>query len=104
MIELKATQMTIASIQEEPISTELVDTTKECVEQLEKDLVGLQTSFTDFSVRITTMVEEKKQKKMKGTGGSRTSHSWVLGACWGQGLSTVGAKDKSMQSSEMDRG
>lgn len=39
--EFKATQTTVASLLEEPATAELVSTTKECVEKMDKDLARL---------------------------------------------------------------
>ena len=84
-MEFKATQTSVASLQEEPVYVELVDSTKECVEEFRNDLVELHTSFTEFSTRVTAAIQDEKEKRMKDVGGSGMSHKWVLGACWGWG-------------------
>lgn len=48
LTEFKATQTTIARLQEEPLSAELVDSTRECVEKCRNDLAEIRTSFTEF--------------------------------------------------------
>ena len=73
-MEFKATQTNVASLQEEPISTELVDSTRECVEKVKNELTELHTSFTEFSTKLTTAIQEEKEKRMKDIGGSGTSH------------------------------
>ena len=73
--EFKATQTIVASLLEEPATAELVETTKECVEQLEKDLVGLQHNFTIFTKKIMDMHDSQKKSKKKTAGGSGMGHS-----------------------------
>ena len=75
MIEIKATQMTLASLLEQPTTSELVETTKECVEQLEKDLAELQDKFTSFTKKIMDIHDSQKQSRKKTTGDSGMSHS-----------------------------
>ena len=41
LTNFKATQTTVASLLEELATAELVDTTRECVEKMDKDLTGL---------------------------------------------------------------
>lgn len=55
LAKLKAMQTTVASLLEEPTTVELVETTKECVEQLEKDLARLQDNFKIFTKKIADM-------------------------------------------------
>ena len=43
--EFKAMQTTIAILLEAPVSAKLIDTTRECVDQIEKDLVELKAGF-----------------------------------------------------------
>ena len=81
MTEFKAMRTTIVSLQEEPVSAELVYFTRECAEKFEIDLANLQTSFIEFSVRVIVGIQEEKEKQMKYVGGSRASHKWVLGSC-----------------------
>ena len=73
-MEFKATQTTVASLQEEPVSVELVDSTRECVEKCKNDIAELHTSFIEFFARVTTAIEEEKEKRMKGVDSSGTSH------------------------------
>lgn len=74
IMELKATQTTIASLLEEPVSMEQVDPTRDSIEKCKNDLAELNTSFTEFFVRVNTTIEEPKEKRMKDEGGSGTSH------------------------------
>ena len=74
LMEFKATQTSVASLQEEPVYVELVDSTKECVEEFRNDLVELHTSFTEFSTRVTAAIQDEKEKRMKDVGGSGMSH------------------------------
>lgn len=60
LMEFKATQTIVVSFQEEPVSAELVDSTKECVDKFKNDLVELHTSFKEFSTRVTTAIKEEK--------------------------------------------
>lgn len=46
LTEFKAMQTTIASLLEEPTTIELVDTTRECVDQMEKDIVLVSLSLS----------------------------------------------------------
>ena len=75
LAEFKATQTTVANLLEEPATTELVKTTKECVEQLEKDLTRLQDNFTSFTKKITNMHYSQKKSRKKTAGGLGTSHT-----------------------------
>ena len=45
LTEFKAMQTTIGSLMDEPATVELVDTAQECVDQMNKDLAGLQDDF-----------------------------------------------------------
>ena len=65
LAEFKATQMTVVSLLEELATTELVETTKECVDQLEKDLTRLQDNFTSFKKKIMNMHDSQKKSKKK---------------------------------------
>lgn len=73
--EIKARQMTAVSLLEQPATAELVETTKECVEQLEKDLAELQENFMSFTKKITDIHESQKQSRKKIASDSGTSHS-----------------------------
>lgn len=73
--DFKATQTIVMSLLEEPTTTELVDTTKECVDQLEKDLVGLQDKFTSFKKKIMDMHDSEKKSMKKTIGDSGMSHN-----------------------------
>ena len=74
LMEFKATQTTIGSLPEELISIELVDSTRECVEKCKNDLAKLHIIFTEFFTRVTTAIEEEKEKRMRDVGGSGTIH------------------------------
>lgn len=74
LTQFKATQTTVVSLQEEPLSVELVDSTREFVEKSKNDLTELRTSFTKLSTRVTTAIEEEKEKRMQDVGGSRMIH------------------------------
>lgn len=67
--DFKATQTIVASLLEDPITTELVDTAQECVEQIERDLTGLKTSLDQFKTKVKKIVKE-----MKTASGSGMSH------------------------------
>ena len=75
LVKFKATQMTIASLLEEPTTVVLVETTQECVEQMEQDLTRLQYNFMSFTKKITDMHDSQKNRRKKTVGGSRMSHS-----------------------------
>ena len=62
----------------EPVTVELVDTARECVDQMDRDLAGLKVHFAKFTSKIKDIL--KSQKEM--TSGSGMSHKWVLGAYW----------------------
>ena len=72
--DFKAMQTTIANLQEEPVSVEQVDSTRESIKKFKNDLAELNTSFTKFSMRVNTAIEEAKAKRMKDEGGSGMSH------------------------------
>ena len=74
IMEIKATQATIVSLLEEPISAQQVYSTRESVEKCKNDLAELNTSFMEFSMRVNTTIEEAKAKRMKEKGGSGMSH------------------------------
>ena len=75
LTEFKATQTTVASLLEEPTTAELFKTTKECVEQLEKDLTGLQDNFMSFTKKIMDIHDSQNQSRKKTAGDLGTSHS-----------------------------
>lgn len=76
--KFKVTQTTIVSLLEAPVSTELVDIARECVDKMEKDLTNLKASFDKFKTKIKKIVKSQETS----TSGSGMSHKWVLGACW----------------------
>ena len=59
--EFKAMQMKVASLLEEPATTELVDTAKEYVEQMDKDLAGLKDDFAKFNKKIKKILKGQKE-------------------------------------------
>ena len=80
--EFKATQTTIASLLEAPVAVELVDIARECVDQIDNNLIELKTSLVQF----TTKVKEILKTPKTSASGSWMSHKWVLGAYWSSGL------------------
>ena len=72
LVEFKAMQTTVASLLEEPATAELVNTARECVEQMDKDLAGLKADFTEFTKKIKEIL--KGHKEQKTASGSGTSH------------------------------
>lgn len=65
-----ATQMTVASLLDDPSTIELVNTARECADQMNKDLVGLQDNYTQFIMELFQILKSQKD----GTSGSETSH------------------------------
>ena len=49
LAKFKAMQTTIVSLLEEPTIAKLVDTTRECVDQMDKDIIGLKSDFLKFT-------------------------------------------------------
>jgi len=70
LTEFKATQTIVTSLLEEPTTTDIVNTARECVDQMDKDLSGLKANFTKFSKKVKEIL--KSQKAM--TSGSGMSH------------------------------
>lgn len=68
--EFKATQTIVVSLLEAPISIELVDTARECVDQIDKDLVELKARFVLFMTRV----KEVLKKLNTSASGLGTSH------------------------------
>ena len=81
IIEFKAMQTIIASLLKAPVSAELVDMARECIDQIDKDLIGLKAGFAKFTTKIKKILKSHKTS----ASGSGTSHKWVLGACWSIG-------------------
>ena len=48
---------TIVSLLEAPISTELVNMARECIDQIDKDLVGLKAGFAKFTTKIKEILK-----------------------------------------------
>ena len=57
LTEFKAMQMIVASLLEEPTTAELVDTTRECAKQMDKDLARLKANFTKFAKKIKEILK-----------------------------------------------
>ena len=74
VIEFKATQTTVVSLLEEPVSMNLVDSTRESVEKCKNDLAELHTSFTKFFVWVNIAIGKTKEKRMKDIGGLGMIH------------------------------
>ena len=72
LTEFKATQTKVASLLEEPTTAELVDTFRECDEQMDKDLTRLKADFVKFIKKIKEIL--KGQKEQKTASGSGMSH------------------------------
>jgi len=62
----------VVSLMDEPPTIELVNTAWECVDQMNKDLIGLQDDFMQFTKKIRQLLKEKKE--LKTTSGSGMSH------------------------------
>ena len=63
-------QTPIASLLEEPATVELVDTTRECADQMDKDLIGIKVDFSMFTKKIKEILKSQKET----TSGLGTSH------------------------------
>ena len=59
LTEFKATQTTVASLLEEPTTTELVNTAKKYFNQMDKDLTGLKCDFVKFTKKIKRKVRRQ---------------------------------------------
>ena len=57
LAEFKATQNTVASLPTEPITAKLVDITRKCAKQMDKDLAGLKANFTKFTNKIKDILK-----------------------------------------------
>lgn len=65
--EFKATQSTVGSLLAVPVTVELVDTARECVEQMDKDLAGLKADFARFTNKITEILRSQETASGSGT-------------------------------------
>lgn len=72
-------QTTVASLLEETPTADIVNTTRECVDQMTQDIAGLQDNYTKFTMNLWQILKSLKEV----TSGLGTSHNWVLGASWG---------------------
>lgn len=70
LIEFKATQTIVVSLMEELATADLVNTSKECANQMDRDLARLKVDLVKFTNKIKEIL--KSQKAM--TSGSRMSH------------------------------
>ena len=60
LIEFKATQTIVASLLEELATVELDNTTRECANQMDKDLTGLKADFAKFTKKIKEILKSQK--------------------------------------------
>lgn len=67
--DFKATQNIVASFLEAFVTTELVDTVRECVDQIESDPAELKSSLAQFTTKVKKILNETKIAS-----GSETSH------------------------------
>ena len=72
-------QTEVTSLMEEQLIVDLVDATKETVEQITKEIAELCAEFTQLNNEMWDATHPEEAK----ASGSRTSHKRVLGACWG---------------------
>ena len=70
LTEFQVMQMIATSFLVEPPTVDLVNTARECVDQMTWDIAGLQETYTQFSTKLWEVVIGNKDD----TGGSRTSH------------------------------
>ena len=70
LTEFKAMQTTIVSLLRAPVSADLINMARECVEQMDKDLAGLKASFAKFKTKIKKVVKSQKTS----ASGSGMSH------------------------------
>ena len=57
-----ATQSIVASLLDEPATTELVNTSREYVNQMNKDLAGLHDDFMQFTKKIKQLLRTQKEQ------------------------------------------
>ena len=62
--------MTITSLLEELPTTNLINTTKECVDQMTQDIATLQDTYMQISTKLWEVMKGPKDD----IGGSRLSH------------------------------
>ena len=67
LIEFKATQTTIMSLLEALVSIELVDTARECIDQMDEDLTKLKVGFVKFKTKINKIVKSQ-DTSIRGSG------------------------------------
>lgn len=72
LTDFKEMKAIVVSLMDEPPTIELVNTAWECVDQMNKDLIGLQDDFMQFTKKIRQLLKEKKE--LKTTSGSGMSH------------------------------
>ena len=62
--------MIVTSLLKEPPTVDIINTVKECVDQMTRDIVAHQDTYTKISTEIWETVKGPKD----GIGGSGTSH------------------------------
>ena len=70
IIEFKAMQTTVVILLKAPVSAELIDMTRECVDHIDKDLADLKAGFSKFTTEIKEILKKPKTR----SSGSGTSH------------------------------
>ena len=60
LTEFKAMQATVVSLLEEPTTVELVNTGRECADQMDKDLARLKDDFAKFPKKIMELLKSQK--------------------------------------------
>ena len=70
LTEFQATQMTVKSLLVEPPTADVINTSKECVDQMTRDIATLQNTYTQFSTKLWEAMHRMKDD----TSGSRMSH------------------------------
>ena len=58
--EFKAMQTTVVSLLEAPVSVDLIDTTRECINKIDKDLAELMDGFDQFTTKIKEIFKSLK--------------------------------------------
>lgn len=66
LTKFKVTQTTIASLLEEPTTVEIVDIARECVKQMDKDVIGLKVDFVKFTKKIKQILKVTRLQVAQG--------------------------------------
>ena len=79
LLQAKRMQTIVTSLLEEQPTMDLINATRESVDQITRDIAELRANFNKLNNEMWDIVHPQKAD----IGGSGMSHKWVLGAYWG---------------------